>query len=290
MNYHQFKEAIMIELKGYLPHRYEEWKLELREVPKVNGYMDGINLLPKEGSGATPTIYVEDLYDYYQKCESMAKVCQKAASIFVVGVDYASYIDTVTSMELPKQQIVYCLVNAEKNRRVLENAPHRITLDMALIYRVVLFHDHDGINSTIITDDVAEHMGLTEEELYQLAEENTPKVLPATIHCQDDSFAVMTNQYKVLGSTVMLYPGELKSIADRLDSDLFILPSSIHEVFLIPANGQRISDMNRTMIEANNTLVPPEDVLAYHVYFYDRDRDMIGIPVELPECFEDPAR
>lgn len=283
MNYHQFKKKIVIELKGYLPQRYAEWKLELREVPKVNGYMDGIHLISKEGSGASPTIYVEDLYEYYRACESMTKVCQKAASVFVVGVDYAAYLDTVTAMELPKQQIIYCLVNAEKNLRLLEDAPHRMVLDMALIYRVVLFHDDEGVNSTIITHDLAEHLGLTEEELYLLAKDNTPRVLPAAVYCQEESFAILTNQYKLLGSAVMLYAGELKSIAEQLDADLFVLPSSIHEVFLIPANGQSITDMNHTMIEANKTLIPPEDVLENHVYFYDRDRDMLGIPAELPD-------
>jgi len=286
MNYQQFKKHIITGLKDYLPQNYADWRLEIREVPKVNGYMDGINLMPEEGTGASPTIYVEDLYQYYQKCKSLEKVCQRAASTFVIGMDYAAYMDETACLDLPKEQIVYCLINAEDNQRLLENAPHRMILDMALIYRVVLLHDGEGINSTIITDDVAEYMGLTEEELYQLAEYNTPKVLPAAIHCQDDCFAIMTNQYKVMGASVILYPGELKAAADQLDADLFILPSSIHEVFLIPTRGQCISDMNRTMVEANNTLVPQEDVLAHHVYFYNRDKDMVGIPVELPDYIE----
>jgi len=289
MNYQQFKKNIITELKDYLPRCYADWRLEIREMPKVNGYMDGINLLPKEGSGASPTLYVEDLFQYYQKCKSMEKVCQRAASTFVIGMDYAAHMGKTACLDLPKEQIVYCLIHADENQRLLENAPHRMILDMALIYRVVLLHDDEGINSTIVTDDVAEYMGLTEEELYKLAECNTPRVLPAAIHFHDKDFAIMTNQYKVMGASVMLYPGELKAAADQLESDLFILPSSIHEIFLIPTMGQSISDMNRTMVEANNTMIPPEDVLAHHVYFYDRDRDMVGIPVELPDLFEEES-
>lgn len=287
MTYETFRENLTRELKAYLPRVYEDWNLELREVPKVNGYVDGLHLLPSHDTGESPTIYVQDLYAYYQKCGNLEQVYRKAASIFVMGIDYATYLNEVVSVDLPKEQVVFCLIPADGNERLLQNVPHRKTLDMALIYRIMLHSEDGGFNSTIITNELAEMMGLSEEELYQLAEVNTPAILPAKVHYCDDCFAILTNQYKLMGATVMLYPGVLKEAAERLGDDLFILPSSIHEVFLLPSVGQSISDMNRMVVEANNTVVPPEEVLAQHVFFYDRERDAVGIPVELPDGIDD---
>ena len=278
MSYDAFREIVRNEFKQYLPPVYQEWELEIREVPKVNGYMDGISLIPTESGEGTPTIYVQDLYQYYLQCGDMEQVFRKAASVFVVGMEYASTMNDRGLMEMPKDRIVFCLINAEENQRLLENVPHRKTLDLALIYRVLLYSEDGGFDSAIITNELAEAMHLMEEELYQLAMKNTPELLPAKVHYCDGHFAILTNQYKILGATALLYPGLLSDVAESLDSDLYIMPSSIHEVFLVPPIGQSVAEMNRMTVEANNTVVPPEEVLAHHVYYYDREKDKVEIP------------
>lgn len=280
MSYEQFKDMLQRDLKKYLPSKYESWQLQIREIPKINGYLEGIHLMPEGDGHETPTIYVQDLYQYYLKCKSEEQVCQRAASIFVMGMDYAKRLRSESCLNLSRDNIVYCLINAEENHRLLEDVPHRMTLDLALIYRIMIHEEESGFNSAIITYDLAEEMGLNEEELFALAEENTPRILPAKIHYCEDQLAILTNEYKLLGAAALLYPGLLQRVAEELEGDLLILPSSIHEAFLVPAIGQDLGQMNRAVIEANNTIVRPEDVLAQHIYFYDYDADTVGIPVE----------
>ena len=51
---------------------------------------------------------------------------------------------------------------------------------------------------------------------------------------------VLTNKYKLWGAAAFLYPGVLKATAKRFGKDLIILPSSVHEVILIPQDNLAI--------------------------------------------------
>lgn len=280
MNYECFKESILKNLIQYLPEKYENWTLEVRDIPKVNGYLEGVNIIPQSGSGGSPTIYLNELYDYYQKCGSIEKVCQKAASVFVMGMDCIANMEPETSLNLPKDKIIFCLVHAAENERLLKEVPHRIMLDLAVIYRVLLRADDGGFNSTIINNEIAEELGVTEDELFALAEKNTPMILREEIHCCEGAFAILTNEFHLLGAACLLYPGLLKKLATELDGDLYVLPSSIHEVFLVPVIGQDVERMNRTVVEANNTIVKMDEILSHHVYYYDRAKDELCIPLK----------
>ena len=74
----------------------------------------------------------------------------------------------------------------------------------------------------------------------------------------------------------MLYPNILKNFAEQLDRDLVILPSSIHEVLLLPYDEsilfRELSDM---VSNINQNEVAVEDRLSNHVYFYSRTADEI---------------
>ena len=87
---------------------------------------------------------------------------------------------------------------------------------------------------------------------------------------------VLSNTSGLHGACVMLYPNVLKKLADRLDRDLVILPSSIHEVLLLPYDENVVFDELADMVAAiNHSDVPVEDRLSDHVYFYSRAADEI---------------
>lgn len=280
MGYAWFKTKLVQDLKEYLPGRYENWVLQIRDIPKVNGYMEGIHLLPEDGTGETPTLYIEDLYRFYQECEDMDMVCRKAAAAFVQGMEYAACVSESVCKDMSGENVIYCLINAENNQRLLNEVPHRMVMDLALIYRMMIRAGEDGFNSAIITHELADELGFTEEELYHLAVENTPRILPEQIYYGEDCLAIVTNCCKLLGAAVLLYPGILGRVADTLGGDLLIIPSSIHEIFLIRSDGQDLANLNRTVVEANNTIVRPEEFLSHHVYYYNKARETVGIPVE----------
>ena len=65
----------------------------------------------------------------------------------------------------------------------------------------------------------------------------------------------------------------MKELADRLESDLLILPSSLHEVLLLPDDQEQGYDFYRQMVhEVNVTQVEPEEILSFNLYRYDRQK------------------
>ena len=70
----------------------------------------------------------------------------------------------------------------------------------------------------------------------------------------------------------------MKKFADNLGNDLFILPSSVHELILVPECDVRDPDYLTDMIaEVNDTQVSREEILSYSLYRYYRDEDEVRI-------------
>lgn len=82
---------------------------------------------------------------------------------------------------------------------------------------------------------------------------------------------VLTNQKKVFGAICIRYPELLAQIAERLEGDFYILPSSVHECILVPADERVSKDMLKEMVtDINHTQVEPQEMLADQVYLYSR--------------------
>ncbi len=94
---------------------------------------------------------------------------------------------------------------------------------------------------------------------------------------------VMTNKNRYFGAACLLYPGVLKAFAERLDSNLYVLPSSIHEVILLEDDGCTAAEQLEEMVrQVNKTQVAAEEVLSDTVYYYERHRDeleRVSIPL-----------
>ena len=89
---------------------------------------------------------------------------------------------------------------------------------------------------------------------------------------------VMSNSVGIYGAAVVLYDGELRRLASALGRDLIILPSSVHEVLVIPYNEELvIRDLREMVRHVNESEVPEEEVLSDNVYRYNRDTDMVSV-------------
>lgn len=104
------------------------------------------------------------------------------------------------------------------------------------------------------------------------------QMLSSVTNCNEcGGMFVLGNEYKLFGAAVILYDGVLKAFADKLSSDIFILPSSIHEVILIPDDGgQEAENLWRMVCDINATQVDPEEVLTDSVYYFSRINNKIN--------------
>ncbi len=88
----------------------------------------------------------------------------------------------------------------------------------------------------------------------------------------------MTNTAGINGACTILYPGILKNFSATLNQDLVIIPSSIHEVLLVPYDSTvSLDDLSNMVNQVNHAEVPMEERLSNHVYFYSRQTDQVLI-------------
>ena len=95
---------------------------------------------------------------------------------------------------------------------------------------------------------------------------------------QEAQMKVLSNTRRIEGAVCILYPGVLESLAREEGHDLYILPSSIHEVILLPDTGApSAEELKRMVREVNDTQVAPEEVLSYSLYRYRRTDGRVTI-------------
>ena len=183
-----------------------------------------------------------------------------------------------------KENIFFELVNEELNRDRIEKMPHRKVLDLAMIYRVLVdSNEAGGVHSYEITDTHLREWEMTEEELYSIAMENTPRVFPEKALGIGDFFMeagcglpaydgipmiILTNKEKIYGAGALLYSDTIKSIAKT--KDIYVIPSSIHEMLLIPDNVS-VDFLKSIVREVNDTQVRDAEKLSYSVYKYSTE-------------------
>lgn len=292
---------------------FPECKIEAVNVTKNNGvHLTGLTIHPKNKKVA-PTIYMEPYFNILQSGQSLETVisqitnnCTAALSCSETGID----AEAITDFKQVKGRICYKLINRDKNSELLRAAPHRDYHDLAVVYYIQLSQTDNGLATVTITDSLARNWGVDEETLYDLAEINTPKinrgcVTPITdilsslsgrekdAACKSgtyDSFDfisvgngelemyVATNQNKTYGAASILYDGLLDAVAKDLGS-FYVLPSSVHELIIIPQTFGNPEELKQMVNDINGTEVPAEEILSGNCYCYDASTHELKIAV-----------
>lgn len=309
MKYEKFKETVLESLKDYLPEEYQHCVIEVKPVIKVNKMVDGITLIdPRAGNGTYPTIYMSDLYRRYKESDNLYEVVKKAAHDLVEAISYAPTRECL-DISNARNNIVFQLINTEQNKDILEMVPHRSFQDLSIVYRLVVRAGEDGVFSSIVKNELSEIMGLTEEQLYELAYENTQRIFPSRIMPMQDvlrdlylqtgieeeiaelfevpipleeTMWVLSNELRINGSVSMLYDDNLQEIAQKVGTDLFVLPSSIHETIAISVNYKDANTLAEIVNTINMSQVDLEERLSNQVYHYNKNLRTLTLATDTP--------
>lgn len=275
-----------------------EFEVSLQDVHKNNHViMQGL-CVKKKGLNIAPTVYLESFFEAYQEGKEMEEILETLLQIVREGVPTKSF-DTgfFQDFQKAKEKICYKLVNAEKNKELLEQVPHIPFLDLAVCFYYPLVCEEIGQGSILIRNRHMEQWKVGTKELWEIAERNTQRLFPAECYRIQDivmelvigrragktenagwdenedeaEMRVITNAPRVFGAVTMCYDGYLAGIAERIGRNLFILPSSIHEIILLPdvdtVDGEQLKEMVKSI---NTEQLEPQDVLSDSVYYYDR--------------------
>ena len=204
---------------------------------------------------------------------------------------------------LVKDKLCYKLVNKEENEFMMKDYVCEEFLDLLKIYTINI-NDLSGniqLGSIMIEKRLLELWNVTEKEIKELAEENIELILPCIIakmsdvmkriieskggmlseefknRVDDSKLWVMTNEYRYDGAATICYKNDLKQFACAMGCDIYILPSSVHEIFLLPAGETTTEYLKQLVAETNDIYVADEEFLSDNVYIYKRESELIEI-------------
>lgn len=287
MKYQEFIERIMALLREKMGAGYE---IKVTNVTKNNGIrLTGI-IMMRESDRISPTIYMEEPYRQYIAGTEMNEIADGIVKLYReqvrnVNPDMSFFKD----FKCVRDRIFHKVINYEKNRQLLENVPHIRWCDLAVVFYYALEEHLFGSASILIYNNHLDMWEQTADMLYMIAQHNMKCRMPELLvpmselieeitgtkirQKEDINLYVLTNREKLYGASAMLYSDKVRELADRLKSDLMILPSSVHEVLLLPDDREQQYDFYRKMVEeVNTTQVEPEEVLSYSLYRYSREK------------------
>lgn len=291
MTYQEFKQHITNVIQTKLGPSV---KVTVQEIIKNNNTrLDGLTILSNQ-LNISPTIYLNYYYSQYQKGQPLCDIYQDILSTYEENKPQGCIdISFFTEYEKVKNRIVFKLVNYERNRELLKKVPHYRYLDLAIIFNCLLESNTTGNATILIHEQHLAFWHITKDDLYTLAMENTPKLLTYELKNMTevlsglfkaefaDAFEptpndfpmyVLSNCSKLNGSGCILYKNLLQNFAKKIDSDLYILPSSIHEVLIIPAKkADSAEELSAMVKEVNATQLSNEEILSDHVYYYSKE-------------------
>lgn len=301
MKFEEFVEYVKQNIRDYLPEELKDASVEIQLITKNNGVIFHAVIIRASGTNIAPTIYLEDFYANYEGGRKLETIMKTLASIAAdnqhfevcstMGLDYTNF-DSV------KDKIVMILVNAKKNAEMLLSTPYTQIEDLAIIYKVLLDMGKGEMATVTIRQ---EHLklweGVTVEMIHDCAMRNSNRLLPVCVKpidevmkeimhdaLQDDMFQemlecmlhvpmdrklfVISNSSRINGAAAIFYSDVLEKLAAEIGTDLYVLPSSIHETLVASTNVDDAQILSSMVSEINEEKVSLEEQLSDNVYLY----------------------
>lgn len=277
----------------------ENYRVKLNDVMKNNGVvLRGITLM-QDDSNISPTIYLNPYYDAYENGDTtLGTVIDEVIDTYERNkINRSIDMKFFLNYETVRSRIIFKLINTEKNRELLRDVPYIPFHDLSIVFQCLVSEERFGNASILIHNVHLQLWKVNARELYECALENTPLLqeyeladmntvleeMKALGGIDDEEIEdmqqevpmyVLSNKSRINGASCILYKDILKDFAMVVDKDLYVLPSSIHEVILLPSDGTQESEQLKEMVrEINQSQVEKEEVLSDSVYYYRRSDD-----------------
>ena len=290
MNYDKFCEYIKTEVANYLPGH----TVEIQEKGKINNVKRIGLVIGEKSKNVSPVIYLEEYYQEYLRGNKSHEIVKEIV-LFYENVK-AEKFDTekLMNFEYIKNKIGLRLINTEKNREFLESVPSIPFLDLSIIFYVLIEANAAGTAGMDITNKHMDIWKVTVQDLWENALKNSSGIFPAVLQTmtdvlkevmeakeegnllventgERDGMYVLSNKLKSYGASCIVYPDVPEMIGEILKRDYYIIPSSIHEIIIIPIYSEmEPEELDAMVCEVNSAHVAEEEVLSDHCYRYIR--------------------
>lgn len=254
-------------------------------------------------SNFSPVVYPDALFEDYQAGKPLEEILQALSHTVekslseVPGVTKETVTQALSDYESARHHLSIRLCDPDLNQELQENAVHSKVSDFEAIYQLKFAMPDESVGYSTITPAMLDSWGVSMETLQKDAATCTwaeypilspmgnmisyltsglslPNLLETgePVQMSDDMFPVfvLSNDQAMQGASLITLPDLLDQIGDILQDDFYILPSSLHEVIIVPQNTQMTLDELSEMVHSvNESQVAAEDLLSDKVQHYD---------------------
>lgn len=305
----EFVNEVKDNIKHFLPGSYRNAEVFVMNYRKLNTTYKGL-MVKREDETIAPIINMNQFYKAYQNQPgaTMESIYRRIADV-IMEASIQVNLKSIMDYDIAKDNLFIRVSSAERNKDMLVNVPHQLKEDLAITYHVDVSMDEKGLGSMLIHNDLLKQYGITAEQLHEDAMKSSPHIMAPEVFslgammegmvekdlfmmtseeremlqesirrsAQMSSFFVVTNQQRIGGASALFYPKVMDKLGEVLGHDYFILPSSIHEMLVLPDNGKISADELRMMVtEINATQVSPAERLTDDVYYFDTKNHTFG--------------
>lgn len=296
MEYRDFLNEVKHDILRFMPSEYAAAQVRVDDTTKNNSViMSGISI-HKEGSVIIPKLYLEEHYQSYVNGASMESVCTQIANEYLKhSVSEQDFdMDLVTNFEIAKENITTKVIAVKNNQGLLCDRPFTKLDDLAIMYQLELGKTEDGKGTIPVTNVIMEKWGITINEIHDLAIDNAERLSPSKLIALESvlfgaeenlldnensynpcTMLVLTNEDKIGGASVLANANVLNEVSKVIDDSFYILPSSVHEVLVVPKEiakeaGMTPKQLGKMVREVNANEVEQEERLSDHIYEFDK--------------------
>lgn len=291
--------------------RIKNAEISIKTITKNNGIeLDALTIY-EEGISISPNIYVKPFFELYVMGKPLGFIMTEIIFEYRNELEQSKKLNSISLDDYNdiKDKIVVRLVNKKCNEKLLDKCPHIDYLDLAITFRFIVSDDKNGVATIMIGNKEFEKWSITLNELYQDSLANTYKMYPYYVepissfvlrdfNANKESLPnevvdelesikdiipkvnmyILTNNSKLFGATTILYDDVIKEFADDHESNVYILPSSVHELMLVPEDDDMSpAFLKELLADVNDSSVGLIDLLGNEVYYYNRDSNTISI-------------
>ena len=191
INYEEFCKYMMNDLQNYFVEQEKDCEVLLYHATKTNNVSRLGLTIKSAGSNISPTIYMEEFYEKLIDGSSIEDIRDELVNLYEYTVEKSPNIDFMDDFKLEniKDKIAMRMVNYKDNREMLSETPHKKVDDLAVYYVVVVGCNRDGTACMTIRNTHQEMLGITTDELHQIAMENTSKIFPPVLMRIEDKLS-----------------------------------------------------------------------------------------------------
>lgn len=248
--------------------------------------LNGISIREKE-TCISPIIYIDGYLNSRWTIDKIASTVYDIYDKNKIDDCSSDIFSVISNYDLMKKKLSLRLVNYERNQKRFEQLPHVKFLDLGVYIVLNLINDREDVAALEINDNILSLWGKSFDGVYADALENLAQVELVCMSMEEflkkmgiteslydrNRFYIITNPQYLYGAAVMLNYEFMNHFSEKIQSDLVIIPSSVHEILILPAKELDETEWISSLVRYTNvSVIREEDVLSDHIYVFRKEK------------------